>query len=314
MRRPTRDSKVLSYDGKGREAIPADTLCRSRLRGRDFNAGLTQPSLDRRRSRPFPERSRRFETPPFLRSIHKSVLLWERREGAASLTANLRTSLTIFKIGFAVESASGFFALATNSSELPFHGYLILLSPVFSAFGILFLWVGRHEWNETHRTRVGHVNLAFLLSLVATALATAPIAYLTVSGGSDSTGWLGVEFGVAIALVFGVTFVTYALVAAHLVGRSGEVAMGLGLGWAVLVSGLIGAAVAPDLHPIVTAISARSTAIAAVTHPITLLDSLLAFSYLAFFFAFVDAHWRVAKGLTPEGAPMTPGVEPRLAQ
>jgi len=139
------------------------------------------------------------------------------------------------------------------------------------------------------------------------------VAYLTVSGGSDTTGWLAVEFGVAVAIVFASTFVTYTLVAAHLVGRSGEVAMGLGLTWAVLVSGLIGLALSPDLHPIVTAITGRSTAIVAVTHPITLLDSLLAFSYLAFFFAFVDAHYRVAKGLTPEGSPMTPGIAPKSA-
>jgi len=111
-----------------------------------------------------------------------------------------------------------------------------------------------------------------------------------------------------------VTFLTYALVAAHLVGRSGEVAMGLGLAWGVIVSGLIGAALAPNLHPIVTAVTGRSTAIVAATHPITLLDSLLAFSYLAFFFAFVDAHYRVAKGLTPEGNPMTPGIAPKPAQ
>jgi uncharacterized membrane protein YidH (DUF202 family)/energy-converting hydrogenase Eha subunit E len=227
------------------------------------------------------------------------------------LPANLRASLTIFKIGFAVESASGFAALATNSSELPFHGYLILLGPVFSAFGILFLWIGRHEWNETHRTRVSHANLAFLLSLGAIALAAAPVAYLSVVGGSDTTGWLGVEFGVSVALVFGVTFVTYALVAAHLVGRWGEVAMGLGLGWAVLICGLIGAALAPQLHPIVHAITTRSAAIGVATHPITLLDALLAFSYLAFFAAFADAHWRVAKGLTPEGKPMVPGIPPR---
>jgi hypothetical protein len=184
---------------------------------------------------------------------------------------------------------------------------------VFTAFGILFLWVGRHEWNETHRTRVGHANLAFLLSLVAIALAAAPVAYLSLVGGSDLSGWLGIEFGAAVALVFGVTFVTYALVAAHLVGRWGEVAMGLGLGWAVLVSGLIGAALVPELHPIVNAISARSAAIASATHPITLLDSLLAFSYLAFFFAFADAHYRVAKGLTPEGTAIVPRKVPPSA-
>jgi len=156
--------------------------------------------------------------------------------------------------------------------------------------------------------------LAFLLSLVAIALAAIPVAFLTATGASDSGGWWGIEFGASVAVIFGVTFVTYALVAAHLVGRWGEVAMGLGLGWAVLVSGLIGAALAPALHPIVSAISTRSAAVTAATHPITLLDSLLAFSYLAFFFAFVDAHYRVAKGLTPAGETMVPGIKPRPAR
>lgn len=186
-----------------------------------------------------------------------------------------------------------------GASALPFHGYLILLSPVFSAFGILFLWVGRHEWNEVHRQRVGHANLAFGVSLLATVLAAAPVAYLTAVGGPTPPSWLAFEFGVAVAIVFGVTFVTYALVAAHLVGRLGEVAMAAGLGWAILISGLIGLALTPQLEPIVRSIVARSTAIASIAEPITLLDALLGFSYLAFFVAFADAHWRVARGLEP---------------
>jgi hypothetical protein len=40
--------------------------------------------------------------------------------------------------------------------------------------------------------------------------------------------------------------------------------------------------------------------VGAIFQPITLLDALLAFSYLAFFIAFVDAHYRVAKGLPPK--------------
>lgn len=80
--------------------------------------------------------------------------------------------------------------------------------------------------------------------------------------------------------------------------------MGLGLGWAVIVSRLMGVTLAPELNPTAGAIITRSSAIAAATQPITLLDSLLAFSYLAFFFAFVDAHYRAAKGLTPEGTPI----------
>ena len=213
------------------------------------------------------------------------------------MTVNLRLSLTIFKVGFAAESASGFVALASHSQALPFHGVLVLLGPAFTALGLLFLYLGRHEWNELHRTRVRYANAAFGVSLAAIALAAAPIAYLSLAGSGNSPGWLAAEFGIAVALVFAVTFVTYALLAAHLVGRSGEIAMGIGLGWAVLVSGAIGLAVSGQLGPIVRAVTARSASIGPIVDPITLLDALLAFSYLAFLLAFVDAHYRVARGL-----------------
>ncbi len=153
---------------------------------------------------------------------------------------------------------------------------------------------------QLHRTRIGHANLAFAVSLVATALAGAPIAYLTVVGGPSPPTWLGIEFGVSVALVFAVTFVTYALVAAHLVGRLGEIAMGLGLGWAVFISAAIGLVLSPQLDPIVQTITNRSVSLGPIVDPITLLDALLGFSYLAFFVAFADAHYRVAQGIGPD--------------
>ncbi|MGI0133174.1 MAG: hypothetical protein ACREDK_08860 [Thermoplasmata archaeon] len=218
-------------------------------------------------------------------------------ERLAELTVNLRLSLTVFKVGFLAESIGGFVALFGNHRELPFHGYLIALTPVFSALGILFLWAGRHEWNALHRSRVGHANLAFATTFVATALAAAPIAYLSLTGGPNPPPWIALEFAVAVALVVGVTFVTYALVAAHLVGPTGEVAMALGLLWAIIISAEIGLALSHHLSTIVTTIAGRSLSIEPIAQPITLLDALLGFSYLAFFVAFVDAHWRVAKGL-----------------
>ena len=200
-------------------------------------------------------------------------------------------------MGFAAESASGFAALAANGGSLPFGGAIALASPLFSALGLLFLWAGRHEWNELHRNRVGHAGIAFGVSLVATALAAAPVTYFAVTGESTPPGWVQLEFGAAVAVVFGITFVTYALVASHLVGRVGSVAMGLGLAWALLLSGLIGLALSPELRPIVHSVVQRSATVGALLQPITLLDALLGFSYLAFFVAFTDAHYRVARGL-----------------
>jgi hypothetical protein len=213
----------------------------------------------------------------------------------------MRLSLTVFMVGFGAESASGFAALVSNSSQLPFHGILILLSPAFTVLGLLFLWVGRHEWNEVHRTRVRYANGAFAVTILATALAAGPIVYLAVEGIPTAPGWVALEFGGAVALVFAITFVTYALVAAHLVGRLGEVAMGVGLAWAALISALIGLALSARLGTIVGAVSHRTISVGPIFDPITLLDALLAFSYLAFFLAFADAHYRVAKGIRMAG-------------
>ena len=222
------------------------------------------------------------------------------RYASGPVTVNLRRALAVFEVGFAVESASGFAALAfSGGSQLPFHGVLVFLSPVFSLFGILFLWVGRHEWNEVHRARVTHANIAFSISIVATVIAGASVGYLAFTGAPSTPGWLALVFGIAVAIIFSITFVTYALVAAHLVGPVGEISMGIGLAWAVLLSALIGLTLMPELHPIANAIVARSASVGVLIDPISLFDALLGLSYLAFFVAFLDAHRRVARGLTP---------------
>jgi hypothetical protein len=223
------------------------------------------------------------------------------------MPVNLRLSLTVFKIGFLVEALSGISALITGAANLPFHGDLLLLSPIFSVIGIAFLYLGRHEWNELHRARVGHAGLAFAVSLVATAAAAAPIAYLSAVGGPEPSGWLALEFAIAVGLVFAVTFVMYALVASHLLGPVGRISMALGLLWAIIVSAAIGLALAGQLHPIVLTIVDRSPALTPIERPITFLDALLGFSYLAFFVAFADAHWRVVKGLDPASELPGPG-------
>src|SRR5579871_3679893 len=155
------------------------------------------------------------------------------------MAPNLRASLTIFKVGFAGEAASGFTALLTGGTDLPFHGYLVLLAPVFTALGIVFLWIGQHEWSELHVSRVRHAGRIFVLSLASIGLVAAPLLYIFATATSEPPLWLSVEFGVAAAFVFGLTFVTYALVAAHLVGPIGEAAIVVGLAWACIVSALI---------------------------------------------------------------------------
>ena len=216
------------------------------------------------------------------------------------MVVRLRTSLAIFQLGFALESIGGFVVLSGAATMLPFHGLVFLLSPAFSALGIVWLWIGRHEWNELHVRRVGHASLAFQSSLLAAGLAIGVVLLLAATGPTDPPYWTRLLFGAAVAAVLALTFLTYVLVASHLVGRWGGLAMALGVGWALLLSGLIGLALVPELPPIVRSVVLKSPAVAPVLQPLTALAALFAFSYLAFFLAFTDAHWRVVQGLDPE--------------
>jgi|SRR5579871_840490 len=225
------------------------------------------------------------------------------------VTTNLRTALAIFQAGFLLESVSGFAALIVGVAALPFHGAILLVGPAFSGAGVLFLWIGRHEWNETHAQRVGHATLAFAVTLVALLLAALPVAILTAEGSSAPPAWAAWEFGAAVALVIGASFLTYGLVAAHLVGRTGRVGLAASLLWAWIVAAVLGLLLAPQLGTIVHLIQARSGPYDSVTRPLGPLEALLAISYLAFFVLFSEAHYRVARGRPVEGSgagPVTP--------
>jgi len=224
------------------------------------------------------------------------------------MTVNLRRSLAVFAIGFAVEGFGGLAALLLGGSTLIERRDLLLLTPIFSLVGLTFLWMGRHEWSELHRRRVGHAHGAFIGSVVAIALAAAPVIYLSAIGGPPPPAWASAEFAVAIAIVFALTFVTYALVAAHLVGPVGRIAMALGLLWAFILSALIGLALSAQLSPLVRQIVDRSPAVAPIVNAIGFLDSLLAFSYIALFVAFLDAHARVRAGGGAEASLATPNA------
>lgn len=210
--------------------------------------------------------------------------------------SGLRTSLAIFQIGFALESFAGFVALSRPGSGLPYHSLILLLSPFFSVLGILWLWIGRSEWNDVHRQRVRSANVAFGASLLAAILAAAIVGYLSYLGPAAPPAWASLAFGTAIASLLALTFVTYVLVASHLVGPIGGVAMAFGLVWALLLSALIGLALSPQLQTIVQDVSSRNLAVGPVFAPVTLLAALFAFSYLAFFVAFADAYVRVGRG------------------
>lgn len=219
------------------------------------------------------------------------------------MTVNLRLSLAIFSIGFAIEGAGASYSLLTHSSQLPGGGTLLFVSPAFTVLGLLFLFIGRHEWSELHRRRVRHAHATFGLVVLFLAVAAAPIAYFgEVAPAGDTPAWAPALFGAAIAGFLLFTYVTYALVVFHLVGGGGKVAVGLAVVWSAVIGFEVGALLSGQFGTFVLAVRNRSLSAAGIAAPVSFELSLLFGAYFLFLAAFLDAHRRVA-GSQMTGAP-----------
>lgn len=219
------------------------------------------------------------------------------------MTVNLRLSLAIFSFGFAVEGAGALYSLLTHSSQLPGGGLLLFVSPAFTVVGLLFLFIGRHEWSALHRQRVRHAHRAFALVLLLLLLAAVPIAYFgLVAPPGDTPPWAAVLFGGAVAGFLFFSYVTYALVVFHLVGGAGKTAVGLAVLWSAVIGIEVGAVLSGQFGAFVLAVRDRSFSVAGVAAPVSFELSLLFGAYFLFLAAFLDAHRRVA-GSQLTGAP-----------
>src|SRR5579864_7527472 len=136
------------------------------------------------------------------------------------MTTNLRICLSLLSLGFAIEGAGELYSFVSRGTFHPSLGLLFALPVVLTLAGLLFVWVGRHEWNELHRARVRHAHRVFALSLLGGFIGGATLALLYVFPSLGSPGWAQVLFGASFAsLVLG-TFVTYVLLVFHLVPRA----------------------------------------------------------------------------------------------
>jgi hypothetical protein len=211
------------------------------------------------------------------------------------LATNLRISLTILSAGFAVEGAGEVYSLLTAGSFLPGASLLFLLPAVVTLLGLLFLLVGRHEWDDLHRARVRRANLIFGLSLLAGVVAGVDLALLVVSPTVGAPLWAEVVFGAAVGACLLGTFVTYAQLVFHLVTRPSRVALVIASLWALVVSIFIAQALAADLPDILGTIAAHSFSIDYLVSPVDYLASFLFVSYFLLLGAYVDAHFTVAR-------------------
>jgi hypothetical protein len=212
------------------------------------------------------------------------------------MTTNLRISLTVLSVGFGIEGAGEAYSLLSSGAFLPGTSVVFLASTVVTLLGLLFLFLGRHEWNEIHRARAARTNQIFGASLAGGFIAAAEVGVLAFYPSIGTPLWAEVLFGAALAsLVFG-TFVTYAYLVFHLVRTPSRVVLVVSALWALAVSAYIGRVLAGDLPAVLTAIGARSLTVDHLLTPVDYLASYLFVSYFLLFAAYLDAHSVVARG------------------
>lgn len=212
------------------------------------------------------------------------------------MTTNLRISLTILAIGFAIEGGGEAYSLATAGAFLPGTSLLFLLPALVTLLGLMFLLIGRHEWDELHRTRVRQANVIFGLSLLGGFVALIELALLVVYPGVGTPLWAEVLFGTAVGSFVLGTFVTYAQLVFHLVSRPSKAALIASILWALIVSIYVAHALAADLPTILGLIGAHSFSVGVLIAPVDYLASYLFISYFLLLAAYLDAHVTVARG------------------
>jgi hypothetical protein len=222
------------------------------------------------------------------------------------VTRNLRISLTILSLGFAIEGVGELYTRFVSGSDVPGASLLYVLPLVLTAIGLLFVWVGREEWDKVHLVRVRTANRVFALSLLGAVVAGAVLALLVAMPSLGTPTWAAALFGAAVgSLVFG-TFVTYAYLVFHLVSYPGRAVVVAALVWALAISVLVAVAVAADLSTILSIIANRTLSVPAFVTPVDFIVSYLFVSYFLLLAAYIEAHVAVARGLVT--VPNQPGV------
>jgi len=229
------------------------------------------------------------------------------------VTTNLRISLTVLSIGFAIEGGGELYTLATPGVAHPGANIWFVVPAVLSLIGVLFVWIGRHEWNEVHLHRAQSATRIFALSLLG-GVVTALLLGLLVAYPSIGTPlWAEVLFGAGLAsLLFG-TFVTYAYLVFHLVTVPSKVVLAAAVVWALFISAFITLSLASDLPTILGLIRNRTLSVPSFISPVEALVSYLFVSYFLLLAAYFEAHVLVARGRVadPGGAsPPSPPTTP----
>lgn len=213
------------------------------------------------------------------------------------MAPNLRLSLSIFTIGFLIEAGEDVYSLMFHASKQLAGETLFVVGVVATVVGMIFLTIGRHEWNELHRTRVGHAHATFLTVVLLGAAAAGPLAYYGYNPSVTIPSWISYEAGAAIAASLFFSFILYAVIVYHLLSPGGRATLAVALAAAVPVAGVVGFFVARDIPTYLATVRASPTKLTTLVEPVVSYLSYMFLAYALFAVAFMDAHRRVAQGL-----------------
>ena len=220
---------------------------------------------------------------------------------------NLRLSLTIFSVGFAVEGTLDAYHAVSGSSRLLSGGLLFLVATVATLLGLLFLWVGRFEWSELHQRHARRIRGSFVVTLALAAAAAVPVAYFLAGRGGTPPSWLDRGTAATVAGTLFFSFLTYALVPYHLVAGVGKATLWAAVLASVPVAVLVGQSVTQNFGSTLQNVPVGAMSAAGFVDPLLRLLSWLFVSYFLLLLAFLDAHRRVVRGLVPAGV-LAPSV------
>ncbi|MFZ0829909.1 MAG: hypothetical protein WCB18_09935 [Thermoplasmata archaeon] len=226
------------------------------------------------------------------------------------MAPNLRLSLTIFTVGFAIEAGVNAYDILTGSSKGTTGEVLFGIGVVATLMGVLFLTLGRHEWNELHHQRVHHAHLTLLVTVLLGAAAAGPVAYYAYMSGLAIPSWLAYEVGGAVAGSLFFSFILYAIIVYHLLGTTGRAILILALVAAIPVVGIVGYHISGDLPAYLATARASPSKLVSLIEPVLAYLSYMFLAYALFAVAFIDAHRRVARGLEPPGTDAVPPTAP----
>jgi uncharacterized membrane protein YidH (DUF202 family) len=213
-----------------------------------------------------------------------------------AMTTNLRISLTVLSIGFAIEGLGELYTHFYSGDTPPGESILFVLPAILTLLGLAFVWVGRREWNEVHLARVRTANRVFAASLLGGFVAAALVGGLLTFPQLGTPAWAQAIFGAAVgSLVFG-TFVTYAYLVFHLVGGAARGAVVVALVWAFGVSAAVAVTIAGSLATVLQLVTTQSLVVPAFVAPVDALIAYLFVSYFLLLAAYIEAHVAVARG------------------